>query len=95
MYLGQVIESSPTRDLFKQPLHPYTQALLTAIPIPKLSSRNMKINIIKGELSSPIEPKPGCRFAPRCPKCGKECTGQPIPMKEAAPGHFVSCTNAG
>jgi oligopeptide/dipeptide ABC transporter ATP-binding protein len=95
MYLGQVIESSPTKELFSNPLHPYTQGLLSAIPVPKLSSRNMKPAIIKGEVTNPIEPKPGCRFAPRCPKCGSECTAANIAMKELSPNHFAACVKAG
>jgi oligopeptide/dipeptide ABC transporter ATP-binding protein len=95
MYLGQVIEQSPTKELFKKPFHPYTQGLLSAIPVPKLSSTNMEIAIIKGEVTNPIEPKPGCRFAPRCPKCDHGCTVSDIPLKEISPGHYAACLKAG
>src|SRR5699024_5387296 len=66
MYLGQCIEKAPTDELFDHPLHPYTQALLQAIPVPNLKNRAIE-RTIKGEITSPVEPKPGCRFAPRCP----------------------------
>jgi oligopeptide/dipeptide ABC transporter ATP-binding protein len=92
MYLGQCVEYDDTRDLFKNPMHPYTQGLLDAIPEPSLRGRKMATKIMRGELSSPIEPKPGCRFAPRCPKATEKCRGRDIPMKEIAPGHFVACT---
>ncbi|MDL2248927.1 ATP-binding cassette domain-containing protein, partial [Tyzzerella sp. OttesenSCG-928-J15] len=90
MYLGQCVEKCSSKELFKNPLHPYTQALLDAIPTPVLK-RNKERKIIKGEITSPINPKPGCRFAPRCPHAKAECTGGDIPFKEAAPGHFVQC----
>lgn len=67
MYLGQCVEFSETEELFNNPMHPYTQALLDAIPIPELSERSREPHIIKGEISNPINPKPGCRFASRCP----------------------------
>jgi peptide/nickel transport system ATP-binding protein len=65
MYLGQCVEKAPSRELFANPLHPYTQALISAIPIPRLNARK-KGEVIRGEVSNPIDPKPGCRFAPRC-----------------------------
>jgi oligopeptide/dipeptide ABC transporter ATP-binding protein len=90
MYLGQCVELAPTDSLFDNPSHPYTQALLASIPIPSLKHRK-KLEVIKGEVSSPINPKPGCRFVPRCPKAAPECQ-QPLPgLKEIAPDHFVSC----
>ena len=66
MYLGQCVEKASSEELFNNPLHPYTQALLHAIPLPNLSNRNKQKSIIKGEVTSPINPKPGCRFAARC-----------------------------
>jgi peptide/nickel transport system ATP-binding protein len=94
MYLGQCVETAGSEELFKNPLHPYTQALLDAIPIPNLSARGRKRRIIEGELTSPINPAPGCRFAPRCPKAGKECYGEDVPRRECSPGHFVCCVKA-
>ena len=91
MYLGQCVEMASTDELFENPLHPYTKALLDAIPVPSLKNRK-KLNIIKGEVSSPINPKPGCRFAPRCPKVDKSCMQAGLDLKEVSPGHFVSCS---
>ena len=90
MYLGQCVEKAPSDELFEKPLHPYTQALLSAIPIPSLKHRNMQ-NVLSGEVTSPIEPKPGCRFAARCPHAKPECTGKNLELKEVSPNHFVSC----
>lgn len=94
MYLGQCVEYSETEDLFDSPMHPYTQALLAAIPVPDLSQRGQPVSIIRGEVSNPVNPRPGCRFAPRCPWAGTECSQQEIPFREAAPGHWVACTRA-
>ena len=89
MYLGQLVEKAPSNELFAHPTHPYTQALLSAIPIPNLHT-DRKRTIMQGELTSPINPKPGCRFMPRCPYAGEECK-QPQTLEELAPNHFVSC----
>lgn len=91
MYLGQVVEKAPKEDLFVNPLHPYTRALLAAIPIPKLSSRGRKREIIKGEIKSVIDPKPGCRFADRCQYVIDKCIDADPEFREVSPGHFVSC----
>lgn len=91
MYLGQCVEYSGTDDLFDKPLHPYTQALLEAIPVPDLKERNKKINIIKGEVSNPINPKPGCRFASRCTYVQPGCAEKDLELKEVEHGHFVAC----
>ena len=90
MYLGQCVEKASAEQLFEGPKHPYTQALLSAIPIPNLKQRG-ELKIIKGEVTSPINPKPGCRFAARCPMARKECLEQELPLKEISPGHYVSC----
>lgn len=90
MYLGQCVERASSEELFNNPTHPYTRALLDAIPIANLSTRNKKRTIIRGEVSSPVNPAPGCRFAPRCPRTSKECTAA-IPEIEVSPGHFVRC----
>jgi len=92
MYLGNCVEQAATKEIFDNPLHPYTKALLSAIPIPDISMRNRKMEIIRGEVTSPINPVPGCRFASRCPYCTTACTGTDIPLKEVAPGHYVACT---
>lgn len=92
MYLGQCIEFSNTDDIFDNPMHPYTQSLLEAIPVASIESHNRQFKPIKGEVTSPINPKPGCRFALRCPYATQACTGGTIPLKEIRPGHFVACT---
>lgn len=90
MYLGQCIERAPAKQLFREPLHPYTKALLSAIPIPDLSQRRKPV-MLHGEVSDPIDPKPGCRFARRCSQCTEKCTQQDYPLREVSPGHFVAC----
>jgi oligopeptide/dipeptide ABC transporter ATP-binding protein len=92
MYLGQCVERTTSDELFDRPLHPYTKALLAAIPVPNLSARTRTQSIIRGEVTSPINPKPGCRFAARCPEARPACTEGDIPLKEVDPGHFVACT---
>jgi len=90
MYLGQCVERADSRELFKNPLHPYTKALLSAIPVPKLSNVQ-KRTIIRGEVSDPINPKPGCRFGSRCDYCKDSCLAEDIPLKEQGNSHFVAC----
>ena len=90
MYLGRLIEKAPSEKLFANPSHPYTQALLSAIPLPKLGAKRERI-ILKGEITSPIEPKPMCRFAPRCIHAKDICFKEEPKMKEIAPGHEVMC----
>ena len=89
MYLGQMVETCPTKQIFANPLHPYTKALLSAIPSIDLD-HPMKQLELRGEITSAINPKPGCRFAPRCPYATEACS-QPQELIEAEPGHFVSC----
>ena len=89
MYLGQMVEKCESKQLFHKPMHPYTRALLSAIPSVDIHNP-MKREILKGELTSPINPKPGCRFASRCAYCTEACL-QPQELKEVEPGHFVSC----
>ncbi len=89
MYLGQLVETSPSIELFDTPLHPYTKALISAIPSTDIDAPRKRIQL-KGELMSPINPKPGCRFAPRCPYATEACS-QPQKLEEVLPGHFVSC----
>ena len=89
MYLGQLVEKCPSKELFIHPMHPYTKALLSAIPIPDIHVPRNR-TLLKGEVTSPIEPKPGCRFAARCPHATEDCK-QPQQLTEVSPGHFVSC----
>lgn len=91
MYLGQCVERAPSEELFKNPMHPYTQALLDAIPVPNLNPNNRLKGILKGEVTSPIDPKPGCRFAARCPKATKDCVGAAFELKDIGNEHFVAC----
>ena len=91
MYLGQCVERVPSKELFHNPMHPYTKALLSAIPIPDLSARNAKRQILTGEVRSPIEPKPGCRFAARCPNATAACAQHICSLREVEKDHFVSC----
>jgi len=91
MYLGKCVEMAPSDELFANPLHPYTKALLAAIPEPDLSKRNVEFKVIKGEVSSPINVKPGCRFAKRCDFCSDNCTNSDPQLIEVSPEHFVSC----
>ena len=90
MYLGKLIEKAPSDELFKNPTHPYTQALLSAIPLPNIHKKLDRV-ILKGEITSPIEPKPVCRFANRCNYATDRCWSEEPQLKEISPGHFVSC----
>ena len=90
MYLGQLIEKAPKENIFEQPLHPYTIALLSAIPSTNVHQKSKKI-ILKGEITSPINPKVGCRFAARCPFATEKCMSENPQFVEAKPGHFVAC----
>ena len=89
MYLGQVVEKAPADELFNNTLHPYSQALLSAIPIPKYPNNSKRI-LIQGEITSPINPKPGCRFMARCRYACEACS-QPQRLVEHSTGHFVAC----
>jgi len=90
MYAGQIVEYANTQDLFKDPIHPYTRALLSAIPIPDPRQRSKHIHL-KGEVPSLINPPPGCRFHPRCTEATPECAKGERRMKEVYKGHFVAC----
>jgi len=93
MYLGKCVERAPVKELFNNPVHPYTRALLAAIPIPDTRVKNTKMEVIKGELTSPINPKPGCRFAPRCPYAVPDCAAKDPEFTEVTPGHFTECVH--
>ena len=92
MYLGQLVETCEAEEIYNHPLHPYTKGLLNCIPIadPKLA-RAQDNPGIEGDLPSPVNPKPGCRFCTRCPYAKPICHEQNPALKEAAPGHFVAC----
>ena len=93
MYLGQIVEMSPAKELFKKQVHPYTRALISAIPAIDPAERRDQI-ILKGEIGSPIEPKPGCRFAPRCPFAEERCAISDPPLREIESRRFVACRRA-
>ena len=90
MYVGAMLEKSPSKELFKKPLHPYTKGLLSAIPIPSIDVPKTKV-VLQGELSSPIEPKKQCRFCPRCPYADERCQNEVPAYEEVLPNHFVAC----
>ncbi len=90
MYLGKVVERAPTEELFSRPLHPYTQALLAAIPVPDPERKRQRI-LLKGDVPSPAAPPPGCHFHTRCPMVMPICSKVEPPLLEIRPGHWVSC----
>jgi len=93
MYLGQIIEKAPAKELFKHQYHPYSRALISAIP--KIESAGSDtVTILRGEIGSPIEPKPGCRFAPRCEYCIEKCLSENPPPKAVGPERFAACWRA-
>ena len=92
MYLGQVVELCSKQELFAHPMHPYTKALLSAIPSVDIHHPNNP-EILEGELTSPVNPKPGCRFAARCKFATEKCQ-EPQVQREIAPGHFIRCCRA-
>lgn len=94
MYLGKIVELSDFRSIFKKAMHPYTMALLSAIPVPRYGHRREEI-ILEGDVPSPINPPEGCRFAGRCVYVKERCTRETPELREVEPGHFVGCHFAG
>ena len=91
MYLGSLVEKAAVEDLFRNPMHPYTKALLSAIPVPEIT-RERKKESIRGEITSPINLAPHCRFCKRCPYATQDCAEKPVPeLRETESGHFVAC----
>jgi oligopeptide transport system ATP-binding protein len=90
MYLGEIVEMADTDELFDNPLHPYTQALIEAVPIPDPKVKNIKARL-RGEVPSPINPPAGCRFNPRCPRATAACAERKPELSESKTGHFVAC----
>jgi oligopeptide/dipeptide ABC transporter ATP-binding protein len=90
MYLGRIVERADRRALFTEPLHPYTEALLDSVPVPEPARRHEKL-VISGEVPSPMQPPPGCRFHTRCPLVQDRCRTEAPAMIEARPHHFVAC----
>ena len=91
MYLGRIVEMADKRDLFETPLHPYSEALLSAVPIPKSSARGRKRVILTGDVPSPINPPPGCHFHTRCPYAMPRCRIEAPALREVTPGHLAAC----
>ncbi len=90
MYLGRIVELAPDRQLYKTPLHPYTKALLSAVPIPDpLADQDQEI-ILPGDVPSPLDPPNGCTFHPRCPMSMKKCQVQPV-YRQIQPDHWIAC----
>ena len=90
MYLGKIVELTTREELFRNPLHPYTQALMSAIPVPNPRLRRQRI-ILKGDVPSPLNPPQGCRFHPRCPVAIEKCSHEIPPLLEVSPEHWVAC----
>jgi peptide/nickel transport system ATP-binding protein len=89
MYLGRIVELAPTEELFAEPNHPYTQALLREVP--RLDTRRRRFEPVKGEIPSPLDPPPGCHFHPRCPFAMDRCRDEVPRLKEVAPGRVSAC----
>ena len=90
MYLGRIVEHADTRSIFTRPQHPYTEALLSAVPVPDPAIRRQK-RVLQGDVPSPVKPPPGCHFHTRCPYAVARCKVEVPSLREIAPGHKVSC----
>lgn len=90
MYLGQIVETASSKELFARPLHPYTQALLSAVPIPSIDYQQERI-VLEGDVPSPINPGKGCRFAGRCRYCQEKCRQEAPVLKDQGNGHMAAC----
>ena len=92
MYLGRVVEIADSQELYENPLHPYTKALLSAVPQPSPAAEKKRVRVVlKGEVPSPVNPPEGCHFHPRCDKAVADCNGMRPPLHDAGNGHMVAC----
>jgi oligopeptide/dipeptide ABC transporter ATP-binding protein len=91
MYLGRIVEIADKTSLFEMPLHPYTEALLSAVPVPKARAKGRKRMILTGDVPSPINPPSGCHFHTRCPYAMTRCCHEAPALREVEPGHWASC----
>ena len=94
MYLGKIVELAGAKSLIREPQHPYTQALISAVPEVDPDSKRQRI-VLPGDVPSPIHPPSGCPFHPRCPVAVDRCRTEPPPLREIAPAHFAACHLAG
>jgi peptide/nickel transport system ATP-binding protein len=94
MYVGKIVEIAPTKSLFATPRHPYTEALLSAVPVPDPRRRAQRI-VLQGDVADPSDPPPGCAFHPRCRYAVEQCRRETPMLTEVAPGHAVRCLRAG
>jgi peptide/nickel transport system ATP-binding protein len=90
MYLGRVVEEAPAAELYRAPAHPYTRALLSAVPIPDPEARRERV-VLEGDVPSPLSPPPGCPFHPRCPEATEQCRVEVPQTREVAEAHRVAC----
>jgi oligopeptide transport system ATP-binding protein len=91
MYLGRIVEQAPSAAIYDGPKHPYTKALLSAVPVPQPGAKRSRV-ILQGDVPSPLAPPPGCHFHPRCPIAQRGLCDQKVPaLRELAPGHQVAC----
>ncbi len=94
MYLGRIVEHADAAELYDNPLHPYTRALLAAVPVPDPDRKRERI-LLGGDVPSPVSPPPGCHFSPRCPLADERCRERYPETVEPRPGHFVACWKPG
>ena len=90
MYLGTIVETAPKKELYANPRHPYTRALLSAVPIPDPEAKMNRI-VLEGSIPSPANPPEGCKFHTRCAHCMERCKHEAPVQKEVEPGHYVVC----